>query len=216
MLAKETNGPAGPFVCVCYNGCMATTVSPWVFRIEQLVQSCIQSKNFGPDVSTAWVRQTLDYFAMLRAKNYQVTETTIPRDNPWIASLCMYVCLGDQPAQLEFSERQLLSAGTYLGMAQRAGWSNADMLQAIEWNKNSMPNYPTPEQWSSILEVPPEEILAIQAELRPTFESMLSEKDQRDWEVSCQLDGPFYLWQQMQRATTEAEALPLPQLDITS
>ncbi len=195
---------------------MTTTVSPWAFRIEQLVQSCISSQDYGPEVTTAWVRQTLDYFAMLGAKNYQVTETTIPKDNPWLASLCMYVCLGDQPAELEFTERQLLSAGTYLGMAQRAGWSNADILQVIEWTKNSMPNYPTPEQWSSILDVSPEEIIAIQADLRPTFEALLGEKDQRDWEVSCQLDSPFYLWQQMQRATTEAEVLPLPQLDITS
>ena len=117
---------------------------------------------------------------MCKAKNLQVTERAVPKENPWLASLCMYVCLGDQPAELEFTERQLLSAGMYLGMAQRAGWSNADMLQVIDWNKNSMPNYPTPEQWSSILDVSCEDILAIQADLRPTFEAMLGEKDQRD------------------------------------
>ena len=193
---------------------MTTTVSPWAFRIEQLVQSCISSQNYGPEVTTAWVRQTLDYVAMCKAKNLQVTERAVPKENPWLASLCMYVCLGDQPAELEFTERQLLSAGMYLGMAQRAGWSNADMLQVIDWNKNSMPNYPTPEQWSSILDVSCEDILAIQADLRPTFEAMLSQKDQRDWEVSCQLDSPFYLWTQMQRAASETSALPLPLLDI--
>lgn len=193
---------------------MTTSASPWAFRVEQLVQSCIQSKNYEPDVTTAWVRQTLDYHAMVMAKNYQITERTIPKENPWIASLCMYVCLGDQPAQLEFSEHQLLSAGTYLGMARRAGWSDTDMLQAIEWNKNSMPNYPTPEQWSSILEIEPGEVLAIQANLLPTFEDVLSAKEQRDWDVSCQLDSPFYLWKQMQRAASEPYALSLPQLDI--
>ncbi len=193
---------------------MTTTLSPWAFRIEQLVQSCISSQDYGPEVTTAWVRQTLDYVAMCKAKNLQVTERAVPKENPWLASLCMYVCLGDQPAELEFTERQLLSAGMYLGMAQRAGWSNADMLQVIDWNKNSMPNYPTPEQWSSILDVSCEDILAIQADLRPTFEAMLSQKDQRDWEVSCQLDSPFYLWTQMQRAASETSALPLPLLDI--
>ena len=193
---------------------MTTTVSPWAFRIEQLVQSCISSQDYGPEVTTAWVRQTLDYVALCKAKNLQVTERAVPKENPWLASLCMYVCLGDQPAELEFTERQLLSAGMYLGMAQRAGWSNADMLQVIEWNKNSMPNYPTPEQWSSMLDVSCEDILAIQADLRPTFEAMLGEKDQRDWEVSCQLENPFYLWTQMQRAASETSALPLPLLDI--
>lgn len=192
---------------------MVSKLSPWAQRVEQLVDFTIAQKEYTPDVAMTRVDTSLTYFAMGTAKYLHQMEQDIPRENPWVASLMLYVCLGDTPSGEMYSEQTEFEAGKCIGQALRAGWSVADMLQAIEWNKTAMVHYPTVEQWAGIFEVAPEVVVKAQHGLVSRIVDTLSAAEQSAWSAACSLDVSFEHWKS-QLTVLQAPILSLPELGM--
>lgn len=193
---------------------MTSPISPWAQRIQQLVAFTIAGNDYKPDVSTARVNSSLSYFSMCTAKFLQQMEQDIPKENPWVASLMLYICLGDHKPDEVYRESTEFEAGKCIGQALRAGWGIADMLQAIEWQKEAMPYYPTTQQWASIFEVEPDVIVAAQQTLVPHVVDTLNATEKTAWDVACSLDAPFQYWASQIGQGAAMETTPLPELDM--
>lgn len=179
-------------------------------RVKQLVDICIHDTTYESDVSASRVQTSLNYFAITSAKHLHVLDRDVPRQSPWLASIMLYVSLGDRDPESAYSMREQFMAGKYIEIAQRSGWTPQDMLQAIEWGKTSMPHYPTPQQWAGVFGLTVNEIRSIQTNLVPSIEKTRSLSEQRMWEVAMTVQVPFYsLMEQLIKSTPETVfALP--------
>lgn len=192
---------------------MNSSISPWTTRIKQLVDIFIQDgETYGFDVSIERVQTSLTYFAINAAKHLHILRREVISENPWLASLMLYVSLGDYSPERVYSETTKNEASGYIGIAQRSGWTTQDMLQAIEWEKTSMPHYPTAQQWAGIFSVTLNEIEGIQTNLLPSIENTRSLSEQQIWDVTLAVQAPFYsLMEQLLNPSPET-AFKLPEL----
>ena len=192
---------------------MTNTSSLWKPRIKELVNLFIEDGIFVPDVSKNTVQQTLNYWAGAKAKQLNSMDRKCPKENPWLASLMLYVCLGDCQPNATFSESTQLEVGVLLGIAERNSWTFQDTLQAIEWIKEAMPFYPTAEQWSTIFNVEANSIIATQKVLSTHMLDLLSPTETIVWTAALNLEAPFYYWAEFNKNRTEI-VLSLPTLDV--
>lgn len=191
---------------------MAILLSPWTIRVKQLVDIIIQDKAYESDVSASRVQTSLNYFAVTLAKHLHVLNRDVPRESPWLASVMLYVSLGDRAPESAYSEDEQFQAGKYIGIAQRSGWALQDMLQAIEWQKTSMPHYPTAKQWAGVFGVTVTEIERIQKNLVSTIENTRTLSEQQVWDIALTLQTPFYsLMEQLLKSTPDT-VFKLPEL----
>lgn len=195
---------------------MSNPVSPWPQRIEQLVDFVIGQKDYTPDVSMVRVDASLNYFAMCKAKYFCQMDREVPRENPWVASLMLYVTLGDTPLDKRHDESSQFEAGRCMGMAFRAGWTIGDIFQVIEWNRDALAYYPSVEQWAFIFDVEPSAIADAQKGLVPNIEAALNTAEHTAWQVAKSLDVPFHCWaRQLVQAPAENEVhLPDMSMDV--
>lgn len=203
------------FLGIWYNKQMSSPLSPWAQRVQQLVEIIIQGGNYEPEVSIQRVQSSIEYFAMTSAKFLHIKDEDIPRENPWIASLMLYIVLGNTPTGETYSKHEQFEAGKYLGIAMQAGWTAQDVLQAIEWCKWAMPNYPSAEQWGSIFDLGSDEVMSMQESLVPTLGETLSLHEQQTWTVCWSLDTPFHSWKrQLTNQEQPDSRVHLPELDM--
>ena len=191
---------------------MAILLSPWTMRVKQLVDIIIQDKAYESDVSASRVQTSLNYFSVTLAKHLHVLNRDVPRESPWLASVMLYVSLGDCDPESAYSEDEQFQAGKYIGIAQRSGWTPQDMLQAIEWGKTSMPHYPTAQQWAGVFGLTLKEIERIQTSLVSTIENTRSLSEQQVWDVALAVEAPFCsLMEQLLKSTPDT-VFKLPDL----
>jgi hypothetical protein len=197
-----------------YNNRMTTTGSAWRTRIEELVDLLIREHIFNPSVTTNTIGNTLHYWAVIEAKHLNNMGLQCPRENPWLASLMLYFCLGDHSPSAVFSDSTRLEAGVLIGIIDRAGWHVQDVLQAVEWIKETMPYYPTAEQWASTFNIDEHVVISAQKTLQSDMISLLTPNEKSAWTVTCNLEAPFYYWTAQLNKTEPGHTLSLPALDI--
>ena len=197
-----------------YNNAMTHTYSPWRPRIEELVNLFIAQGIFKSDVPTGTVEQALNYWVGCKAKQLDSVYQKCPSENPWLASVMLYVCLGDYHPTAPYSEETKLQAGVFIGMAERGGWTCRDVLQVVEWVRNIMPYHPTPDQWSSIFNIEYNEVETAQTLLVPNMVDLLNPEEKSVWNAATNLDAPFYYWTAQLNKKEPAQTLSLPALDM--
>lgn len=169
----------------------------------------MHATEYEETVSSERVANTLSYFAMCKAKYLVSSGQDLHNTNPWLASLLLYVTVGD-----DYTRRDTSTAKTHLAVAIQGGWAVQDILQVIEWSKDAMPMYPTSSQWSEIFQVSESTITQIQQQLVPTMFDVLTDDEQHAWSMVQALGLSFRQWEaQLGPSNVGSTNLELPNLE---
>ena len=172
---------------------MYDSFSLWSQRVQQQLALFPKQGVGGSSMSVRRVQDYVNHWVLSRAKfSHSMKDIAIVADNSWVASVAVYVSVGDSLPGEKCTPQEESDVQMYLRIIHANEWSNADVLQAIEWSKSAMPNYPNEKKWASILGISCDEVISIQKTLAPDAVALFTPKEQNVWNMACDLDAPFH------------------------